>query len=159
MAAFRGLRRLRVVAHRRGLADLLAANPGLQGLALWRLSVDRVVSDVVLPRLQSLALTLGSLKAAEWLTPIPSLRYLALRTVRKLTDLAVVTRLPALQWLWLDALPVDRLGQHLQDLAKQQVQKGRGHGLHRVGHAGGEHVPNRRSADVTQFSSPTSSGS
>jgi hypothetical protein len=28
------------------------------------------------------------------------------------------------------------LGQHLQDLAKQQVHKRRGHGLHRVGHAG-----------------------
>ncbi|SCG65600.1 leucine-rich repeat domain-containing protein [Micromonospora inositola] len=109
VAAFRGLRRLRVVAHRRGLADLLAANPGLQGLALWRLPVDRVVPDVVLPRLQSLALTLGSLTAAEWLTRISTLRCLALRTVRKLTDLAVVARLPALQWLWLDALPVDRL--------------------------------------------------
>ncbi|MEU7920736.1 hypothetical protein [Micromonospora zamorensis] len=46
---------------------------------------------------------------SDWLTHIPTLRYLALRRVRKLSDLTPVTRLRALQWLWLETLTVDRL--------------------------------------------------
>ncbi|WBB91468.1 hypothetical protein [Verrucosispora sp. WMMC514] len=113
VAAFQGLRQLRIVAHRRGLPDLLHANPALRGLALWRLPVDQVLPVIALPDLRSLALTLGSLTNAEWLTRAPGLRYLALRAVRKLTNLDTVTRLPALQWLWLDALTLD----HLPDFA------------------------------------------
>ncbi|MFV2104741.1 hypothetical protein [Micromonospora sp. LOL_024] len=109
VAAFQGLRQLRIVAHRRGLPDLLNANPGLRGLALWRLPVDQILPVMALPDLQSLALTLGSLTNAEWLTCVPTLRYLALRAVRKLTNLDAVTRLPALQWLWLDALTLEDL--------------------------------------------------
>lgn len=109
LAGFRRLRRLRVVAHRRGLAELLHANPGLRELSLWRLPVDRVLPVVVLPDLRSLALTLGSLADSEWLAQIPALRYLALRRVRALNDLGPVTRLPALRWLWLEALTVERL--------------------------------------------------
>lgn len=109
VAAFHDLRQLRIVGHRRGLPELLDANPGLQGLALWRLPVDRLLPPVALPHLQSLALTLGSLTRGEWLTQLPTLRYLALRAVRKLTDVDAVTRLPALQWLWLDALTLDQL--------------------------------------------------
>ncbi|PWU44875.1 hypothetical protein DLE60_08200 [Micromonospora globispora] len=109
VTAFHGLHQLRIVAHRRGLPELLNANPGLQGLALWRVPVDQVLPVIALPDLQSLALTLGSLARGEWLTQVPTLRYLALRAVRNLTDLNAVTRLPALQWLWLDALTLDRL--------------------------------------------------
>ncbi|MEV1289286.1 hypothetical protein [Micromonospora sp. NPDC049679] len=109
VAAFHDLRQLRIVAHRRGLPELLHANPGLQGLALWRLPVDQLLPVIALPYLRSLALTLGSLAQGEWLLQVPTLRYLALRAVRKLTDLDAVIRLPALQWLWLDALTLDRL--------------------------------------------------
>ncbi|MFE9651659.1 hypothetical protein [Micromonospora sp. NPDC006431] len=109
VAAFHDLRQLRIVAHRRGLPELLDANPGLQGLALWRLPIDQHLPLIALPHLQSLALTLGSLAHGEWLLQVPTLRYVALRAVRKLTDLDAVTRLPALQWLWLDALALDRL--------------------------------------------------
>ncbi|WP_327031679.1 hypothetical protein [Micromonospora ureilytica] len=109
VAQFRRLRRLRVVEHRRGLPELLHANPGLRDLSLWRLPVDHVLPVIALPHLQALALTLGSLTNSEWLTQIPTLRYLALRQVRKLSDLTPVTRLRALQWLWLETLTVDRL--------------------------------------------------
>ncbi|MBQ0906854.1 hypothetical protein [Micromonospora sp. U21] len=109
VAAFRDLRELRIVAHRRGLADLLNANPGLQGLALWRLPVDRLIPAVTLAHLQSLSLTLGSLTDGEWLAQFPTLRYLALRNVRRLTNLDTVTRLPALQWLILNSLITDQL--------------------------------------------------
>lgn len=113
VAAFQGLRQLRIVAHRRGLPDLLNANPGLRGLALWRLPVDQVLPVMALPDLQSLALTLGSLTSTEWLACVPTLRYLAVRAVRKIANLDAVTRLPALQWLWLDALTLN----HLPDFA------------------------------------------
>ncbi|MEU5790682.1 hypothetical protein ABZ754_23515 [Micromonospora purpureochromogenes] len=106
---FRGLRELRIASHRRGLADLLHTNPNLQGLAMWRLPVDQILPVVTLPHLQSLSLTLGSLTEAEWLTQIPTLRYLALRDVRQLTNLEPVTRLTALQWLILHALTIDQL--------------------------------------------------
>ncbi|WP_433650011.1 hypothetical protein ACQP2C_26320 [Micromonospora zamorensis] len=106
---FRRLRRLRIVEHRRGLTELLHANPGLRDLSLWRLPVDHVLPVIALPHLQALALTLGSLTNSEWLTQIPTLRYLALRRVRKISDLTPVTRLLALQWLWLETLTVDRL--------------------------------------------------
>ncbi|MFG1718193.1 hypothetical protein ACGFII_06105 [Micromonospora chalcea] len=109
VAAFHDLRQLRIVAHRRGLPELLNANSGLQGLALWRLPVDQLLPVIDLPHLQSLALTFGSLAEGKWLLQAPTLRYLALRAVRKLTDLDAVTRLPELQWLWLDALTLDRL--------------------------------------------------
>ncbi|MFD6611835.1 hypothetical protein ACFWD1_23485 [Micromonospora chalcea] len=109
VAAFRDLRQLRIVAHRGGLPELLDANPNLQGLSLWRLPVDQYLPLIALPHLQSLALTLGSLAHGEWLLQVPTLRYVALRAVRKLTDLHPVTRLPALQWLCLDALTADRL--------------------------------------------------
>ncbi|MGV9805296.1 hypothetical protein [Micromonospora chersina] len=109
ITAFHDLRQLRIVAHRRGLPELLNANPGLHGLALWRLPVDQLLPVIALPHLQSLALTLGSLKQGKWLLRAPTLRYVALRAVRKITDLDAVTRLPKLQWLWLDALTLDRL--------------------------------------------------
>ncbi|MGI5521850.1 hypothetical protein ACQEUX_12980 [Micromonospora sp. CA-259024] len=109
VAQFRRLRRLRVVEHRRGLSELLHGNPGLRELSLWRLPVDQVLPVVALPDLQALALTLGSLTNSEWFTQIPTLRYLALRQVRKLSDLTPVTRLLALQWLWLETLTVERL--------------------------------------------------
>ncbi|RKN22120.1 hypothetical protein D7147_05215 [Micromonospora musae] len=109
VAEFRRLRRLRIVGHRRGLSELLSANPGLRELSLWRLPVDRVLPVIALPCLQALALTLGSLTNSEWLTQIPTLRYLALRGVREVSDLTPVTRLPALQWLWLETLTVERL--------------------------------------------------
>ncbi|MEV4720542.1 hypothetical protein AB0J94_25350 [Micromonospora noduli] len=109
VAQFRRLRRLRVVEHQRGLSELLHANPGLRDLSLWRLPVDHVLPIIALPHLHALALTLGSLTNSEWLTQIPTLRYLALRQVRKLSDLTSVTRLRALQWLWLETLTVDRL--------------------------------------------------
>ena len=76
---------------------------------MWRLPVDHVLPIIALPHLQALALTLGSLTNSEWLTQIPTLRYLALRQVRKLSVLTSVTRLRALQWLWLETLTVDRL--------------------------------------------------
>ncbi|MEU1840291.1 hypothetical protein [Micromonospora chersina] len=78
VAAFHELRALRIVAHRRGLAELLNANPGLQALALWRLPVDQVLPVMALPHLQSLALTLGSLTTSAWVAQFPALRYLAL---------------------------------------------------------------------------------
>ncbi|MEU7947368.1 hypothetical protein AB0C50_22045 [Micromonospora taraxaci] len=109
IAQFRRLRRLRVVEHRRGLPELLHANPGLRDLSLWRLPVDHVLPVIALPHLQAMALTLGSLTNNEWLTQIPTLRYLALRQVRKLSDLTPVTRLLALQWLRLETLTVERL--------------------------------------------------
>ncbi|GGO14281.1 hypothetical protein [Micromonospora parathelypteridis] len=109
VAQFRRLRRLRIVEHRRGLPELLHANPGLRDLSLWRLPVDNVLPVIALPNLQALALTLGSLTNSEWLTQIPTLRYLALRRVRKLSDLTPVTHLPALLWLWLETLTVERL--------------------------------------------------
>ncbi|MCG5436430.1 hypothetical protein [Micromonospora foliorum] len=109
VARFRRLRRLRIVEHRRGLPKLLHANPGLRDLSLWRLPVDHVLPIIALPHLQALALTLGSLTNSDWLTEIPTLRYLALRRVRKLSDLTPVTRLPVLQWLWLETLTVERL--------------------------------------------------
>ncbi|MET9302970.1 hypothetical protein ABZX66_26960 [Micromonospora aurantiaca] len=107
--AFRNLRELRIATHHRGLADLLHTNPNLQGLALWRIPVDQILPIVTLPHLQSLSLTLGSLTDAEWLTQIPTLSYLAVRNVRRLTNLEPVTRLPALQWLILNALTIDQL--------------------------------------------------
>ncbi|RAO37451.1 hypothetical protein PSN13_01433 [Micromonospora saelicesensis] len=64
---------------------------------------------IELPHLQALALTLGSLTNSDWPTQIPTLRYLALRQVRKLSDLTPVTPLRALQWLWLETLTVERL--------------------------------------------------
>lgn len=109
VAQFRRLRRLKVVEHRRGLPELLHANPGLRDLSLWRLPVDHVLPVISLPHLQAMALTLGSLTNSEWLTQIPTLRYLALRQVRKLSDLTPVTRLLALQWLWLETLTVEWL--------------------------------------------------
>lgn len=109
VAAFCNLRELRIVMHRRGLEELLNANRGLHGLALWRLPVDRLLSVATLPNLQSLSLTLGSLTHGEWLARFPTLRYLALRNVRGLTTLDAVTRLAGLQWLWLDALTIDQL--------------------------------------------------
>ncbi|PYC64329.1 hypothetical protein C7C45_30720 [Micromonospora arborensis] len=109
VAQFRRLRRLRVAEHRRGLSELLHVNPGLWELSLWRLPVDHVLPVISLPHLRALALTLGSLTNSEWLTQIPTLRYLALRRVRKLSDLTPETRLLALQWLWLETLTVERL--------------------------------------------------
>ncbi|MGC4749201.1 hypothetical protein ACLQ28_26625 [Micromonospora sp. DT201] len=109
VAQFRRLRRLRVAEHRRGLPELLHVNPGLRELSLWRLPVNHVLPVISLPHLQALALTLGSLTNTEWLTQIPTLRYLALRRVRKLSDLTPVTRLLALQWLWLETLTAERL--------------------------------------------------
>ncbi|WP_141910235.1 hypothetical protein [Micromonospora sp. A202] len=109
VAQFRRLRRLRIVEHRRGLTELLHANPRLRDLSLWRLPVDHILPVIALPHLQALALTLGSLTNSEWLAQLPTLRYLALRRVRKLNDLTPVTQLPALQWLWLETLTVERL--------------------------------------------------
>ncbi|MER6595940.1 hypothetical protein ABT214_29620 [Micromonospora purpureochromogenes] len=128
--AFRGLRELRIASHRCGLADLLHTNPNLQGLAMWRLPVDRILPVVTLPHLQSLSLTLGSLTDAEWLTQIPTLRYLALRDVRRLTNLEPVTRLTALQWLILHALTIDQLPDFSPSTALLRVDL---NGMRRIG--------------------------
>ncbi|MEU2171703.1 hypothetical protein ACH47V_32640 [Micromonospora chersina] len=66
VAAFHELRALRIVAHRRGLAELLNANPGLQALALWRLPVDQVLPVMALPHLQSRGSSLLPLINRHW---------------------------------------------------------------------------------------------
>lgn len=111
---FTRLTELRVVSHRRNLPQLLDRNPALRGLSLWRLPVDKVQPTVSLPRLESLALSLGSLHDPHWPAQHPHLRYLALRGVRGVHDLGVLEHLPSLEWLWLDGLGgVD----HVPDLA------------------------------------------
>lgn len=93
VAVFRGLRQLRIVGHRRGLGELLDANRGVRGLALWRLPVDRVLPAITLPHLRSLGLTIGSLADARWLAQLTPVRYLALRVVRGLADVSPVIHL------------------------------------------------------------------
>jgi hypothetical protein len=102
--SFRRLAELRAVGHRRGLTELLANNHDLRVLSLWRLPVDESLSDVALPDLRSLALTLGSVKNLSWLKQFPRLQYLAIRRVRGVSDLTAIGDLPALEWLWLDEL-------------------------------------------------------
>lgn len=101
---FSRLTELRVVGHGRHLPELLDRNPELRALSLWRLPVDKVLRAVSLPRLESLALTLGSLHDPHWLTCHPHLRYLALRLVRGVRNLDALAHLPSLEWLWLDGL-------------------------------------------------------
>jgi hypothetical protein len=109
LAGLQHVRQLRVVGHRRGLGELIEANAGLQGLALWRLPVDRILPGLMLPDLQSLAVTRGSLTDSGWLGQFRTLRYLALRAVRTLVDLQPVAGMVGLRWLWLDGLAMDRL--------------------------------------------------
>ncbi len=153
--AFRNLRELRVASHRRGLPNLLDSNPHLQGLALWRIPVDQVLPVVTLPYLQSLSLTLGSLTDAGWLTQFPTLRYLALRNVRRLTNLEPVTRLPALQWLILEALTSDQLPSFSPSTALLRVDLD---GMRRLRQPNALHgiaaAPNLHDLQVTQSSLP-----
>ena len=154
-AAFRNLRELRIATHHRGLADLLHTNPNLQGLALWRIPVDQILPIVTLPHLQSLSLTLGSLTDAEWLTQIPTLSYLAVRNVRRLTNLEPVTRLPALQWLILNALTIDQLPDFSPSTALLRVDLD---GMRRLRQANALHglaaAPRLQDLWVTQSSLP-----
>ncbi|GAA1369598.1 hypothetical protein [Catellatospora chokoriensis] len=101
---FRELRELRVVGHRRGLAELVGANGGLTALSLWRLPADEQVGEVGLPSLESLSLTLGSVKDLGWLRQFNELRHLAIRQVKGVSILDELARLPRLEWLWLDDL-------------------------------------------------------
>lgn len=106
----RGLRRLRVEGHGRGLAELIGDNPGLRVLVLQRLPADRLLAEAELPDLDALNLTLGSVDGIGWVCRFPGLRNLALRMVRGIGDLDALTRLPELRWLLLDTLKnVERL--------------------------------------------------
>ncbi|MEU8112792.1 hypothetical protein [Micromonospora sp. NPDC048947] len=102
---FRGLRELRVEGHIKSLDELLESVPELKALSLWRLPLDRVSLEESLPRkIESLALTLGSLKRTDWLTNLADLRYLAVRKVRGIDDFRWLASLGKLEYLWLDGL-------------------------------------------------------
>ncbi|MFI0444183.1 hypothetical protein [Actinomadura sp. 6N118] len=95
----------------------------LRGLALWRLPVDQVLADVDLTRLDSVALTLGSLADVDWLGRLSGVRYLALRRVRGVADLNVLTGFESLVWLWLDSLgKVTRLPEMRGCIALRRVE-------------------------------------
>lgn len=99
------LRQLRVEGHVKSLAKLLESLPELRALSLWRLPLDRVSLEESLPKnIESLALTLGSLRKADWLTNLTALRYLAIRKVRELDDFRWLASLDKLEYLWLDGL-------------------------------------------------------
>jgi hypothetical protein len=135
LAGLQHVRQLRVVGHRRGLGELIEANAGLQGLALWRLPVDRILPGLMLPDLQSLAVTRGSLTDSGWLGQFRTLRYLALRAVRTLVDLQPVAGMVGLRWLWLDG-PATRLRQqHRADPGRlhQHAPPAPSHSFERVG--------------------------
>lgn len=105
---FKALRHLRVAAHNRGLREVLANNPNLSQLTLANIKADKVLADAELPgNLAVLRLVLGSAVDLSWLKHLRSLRHLALRRVRGVADemlSAALKQLPALEWLWLDAL-------------------------------------------------------
>ncbi|MER7455786.1 hypothetical protein [Micromonospora sp. NPDC126480] len=101
---FERLRTLRVVQHVKGLVDLLQVNKELRALALWRHSLDGILQTLELPRLESLALTLGSLKSDSWVSRVGDLHYLAVRGTRGVTTVDWVRKLRSLKWLWLDDL-------------------------------------------------------
>lgn len=101
---FDSLRSLRIEGHVKGLAQLIEGNRKLQSLSLWRLPIDNTLPKVNLPPLESLALTLGSMRDLTWLRQIAGLRYLALRRVKGISDLSPLVNLDSLEWLWLDAL-------------------------------------------------------
>ena len=101
---FSRLSTLRVVGHDRGLSELVARNRQLHALALWRLRFDQALRQVSLPDVESLALTLGSLQDATWLGQFSSLRFLAMRRVRNVSNLTALQQLAKLEWLWLEAM-------------------------------------------------------
>lgn len=105
VANFRELKELRIASHRKGIAKALSVNRSLRALALWRLPVDKVLPELDLPDLESLALTLGSTGSQDWYVRFAGLRYIALRSVRGLSDVGPVCCLAKLEWLWLDDLP------------------------------------------------------
>ncbi|MEU8005749.1 hypothetical protein AB0B66_31705 [Catellatospora sp. NPDC049111] len=100
----RGLRRLGVAGHRRGLAELVNGNPDLRSLSLRGLPVDQLLGDVELPNLEELNLRLGSINELSWVCRFQGLRQLMLWRVRGVADLDALARLPELRWLWLDTL-------------------------------------------------------
>jgi hypothetical protein len=101
---FQHLRELRIVGHKRGLAEIIDANRELEAIALSRLPVDKVLAEIALSRLDSLTLKLGSLTDIGWLNNAANVRYLALRQVRGITDVDVLASFKSLVWLWLDSL-------------------------------------------------------
>ncbi|MEV4691487.1 hypothetical protein AB0K27_10250 [Micromonospora echinospora] len=103
---FRHLKQLRVVGHSKGLNELLESLQGLSALSLWRLPIDRVSKPPHLSRtLESIALTLGSLKDPDWILGLDRLRYVAVRAVKGVEAVGWVGRLPKMEYLWLDDLP------------------------------------------------------
>lgn len=101
---FKRLQKLRIVRHSRGLPELLQANRHLRALALWRCALDKLLGGVEFPKLEALALTLGSYKSNLWLPRTEMLRYLALRVIRGVAEVGFLNELRSLQWLWLDGL-------------------------------------------------------
>jgi hypothetical protein len=101
---FRRITEFRVVGHRKRLRDVVIQSAELRGLSIWRLPADKLLSDVTPPHLESLAVTLGSIRNPQWLAEQENLRYLALRAVKGLGNLDILKSLRFLEWLWLDGL-------------------------------------------------------
>ncbi|MGW0215612.1 hypothetical protein ACWDXH_14600 [Micromonospora chokoriensis] len=115
-ARFSRLKQLRVEGHVRGLSEIFASNPGLNALSLDRIPLDRVDAMGNVPqKIESLALTLGSLHDSRWLASFADLRYLVIRSVKGLDTFDWLASMKKLEYLWLDKL--SKL-ENLPDLAQ-----------------------------------------